>query len=147
MNRYDSIKRKLALSLAHGKAKIENATHGEFIKQTNEVQFILAYVVLTRPSFVDEDYRNWLVEKAGLGTLINLFRACIRRTPSMYLLFLQLQKYKKDRDRLAHKMFSPKKLTPAESERALSIGEEILKRLYKLAKIPKRPRSTISKNI
>jgi hypothetical protein len=140
MDKADKIKKKLVLSMIRGRETSENAKYGAFIKQTNEVHFFLAHVSLLRSSFIDNDYRNWLVEKAGLGTLINIFRASANKTASMYSLFLQLQEYKKSRDRLAHKMFSAKKLTPTECEAALTLGKKILKRLYVLGKIPKRLR-------
>ncbi len=143
MDKADKIKRRIAESMVRGRRASENAKYGEFIQQTNEVQFLLAHVVLLRSSFIDKDYQNWLIEKTGLGTLINLFRACVRRTPAMYGLFLGLQQYKKDRDRLAHKMFSAKKLTPAECKRALVLGQYLLMRLYDLGKIPKKIRRRI----
>ncbi len=138
MDKADKIKKRLAESMVRGQRTMENAKYGSFIKQTNEVQFLLAFVVLLRSTFIDKNYENWVFEKAGLGTLINLFRACARRMPTMYMLLLQLQRYKRDRDRLAHKMFTTNKLTPEECKTALVLGDHILQRLYRLAKIPKR---------
>lgn len=118
----------------------ESQKYGEFIKQTNEVQYLLALVILRQSTFVDDDYVDWLSEKAGLGTLINLYRASAKHSVSSFALFKQLKQYKKDRDRLAHKMFTPKKLTPTECETSIHLGDKILKTLYRSAKIPSKLR-------
>ena len=128
--------------MVRGRMSVENAKYGELIKQTNEVQFLLARVVLLRSTFVDKDYQN-LLERATFGTLINLFKACAQATPSMYGLLSQLQQYKTYRDRLAHKMFSAKKLTPTECKDTLILGRYILAKLYPLGKIPKKLRPKI----
>jgi hypothetical protein len=139
MNNAEKLKRKIAESMVRGQKYRANAKYGEFVVQSNEVQYMLALVVLLRSSFTDKDYENWLYEKAGLGTLISQFKACAHRTPSMYQLLLQLKDYKKFRDRLAHKMFSSKtKLTLVECEKAIALGEKIIPKLYRLAKIPKK---------
>ena len=144
MNKADKIKRRMAESMVRGRKNMENAKYGEFVIQTNEVQYFLALAVLMRSSFVDNEYKNWLFDRAELGTLIGLFRVCARLTPSMYALFMQLQQYKKDRNRLAHKMFLSKtRLTPAECEKAIALGQEILKKLYALAKISRRKKAGI----
>lgn len=127
--------------MVRGKKALENQRYGEFIKQTNEVQYMLAYVVLIRSAFIDKKYKDFLIERAELGILIHLFRACIRPTPSTYKLFLRLQKYKKDRDTLAHKMFSVDKLTPQQCNYAIIQGKNILTKLYDLGKIPNKLRS------
>lgn len=44
------------MSMIRGRKTSENAKYGEFIKQTNEVQFLLAHVVFLRSSFIDKDY-------------------------------------------------------------------------------------------
>jgi len=142
MNKADKIKRKMAESMVRGRTSAENAKYGDLIKQTNEVQFLLAHVVLLRSTFIDKDYQN-LLERATFGTLINLFKACAKATPSMYSLLLLLQRYKKNRDRLAHKMFSANKLTPAECKDTLILGRHILTKLYVLGKIPKKLRPKI----
>ena len=132
----------MAESMVRGRKNMENAKYGEFIQQTNEVQFLLAHFILLRSAFTDKSYKD-LLERATFGKLINFFKACASVTPSMYKLLLQLQKYKKDRDRLAHKMFSAQKLTPTECEQALVLGQHILEKLYNLDKIPKRLRPSI----
>ncbi len=97
---------------------------------------------MLRSGFIDKNYLD-LLERATFGTLINLFKACARPTASMHKLLLQLQQYKKDRDKLAHKMFSAEKLTPIECKNAIVLGEDILEKLYDLIKIPKRLRRRI----
>lgn len=141
MENYENFKKRLAKSIIQGQINYENQKYGEFIKQTNEVQTILTVVIIMRSSIPDKSYTDNLYTKE-LGGLINLFQACAPRTPFAYALFLKLKKYQNDRNRLAHKMFSDKKLTPAECDEAISSGEYILDSLYKLAKIKKslRPR-------
>ena len=134
MNNVDTLKKRMAQSMVRGQINLENQKYGEFIKQTNEVQVFLAVVILKKSSLPDNDYMENLFGKE-FGPLISLFQACAPRTITSYQLLLKLKKYQKDRNRLAHKMFSSKKLTPTECDAAIKEGELILIILRKMTKI------------
>ena len=131
----DKIKKEFIEELVQNQANLENQKYGEFIKQTGEVQLFLALAVLQYSSFPDKGYIDHLFDRAELGTLIGLFQACAKKQPASYLLVLSLKRYNEHRRRLAHKMFSSKKLTPVECEAAIIEGKHILTMLRKLAKL------------
>jgi len=60
------------------------------------------------------------------GPLITLYQACCGSTPRMLALLRELKDYQDKRNRLAHKMFSEKRLTPKECGRSLARGKEII---------------------
>lgn len=82
--------KKLIEGLIASKRAEENRKYGEFIIQTNEVQFLLSFIVLKRTSLPDKKYIEDL-EKSELGILIKLFQACGNKTPQMFELMLNLK--------------------------------------------------------
>ena len=136
-NSVNRVKKHLMDSMIAGQRYAENAKYGAFIVQTNEVQLKLALAVLQRSGLPDKDYVEKL-ERSELGPLLNLYKACVKTVSSAAVtLVLDLGTYKGYRNRLAHKMFQGKRLTPAECEKAIKLGETILRRLNQLVGIYK----------
>lgn len=122
----ESAREKLIKLIIEGQKSEENKKFGEFIIQTNEVQFYLSLLVLSQSSVSDKKYYED-IKNSTFGPIINLFCACAKKEESVFELIKRLREYKSQRDRLAHKMFSDKKLTKKECELAISNGEKILK--------------------
>ena len=135
MTSLDKLKRKIAESMARGRIGLENQKYGELVIQTNKVQFFLTLVVIQKSSLPDKAYMDNLFERAELGNIISLFQASAHRTVASYKLLVALKKYNDIRRRLAHKMYSSKRLTLAECNPAILEGERILKTLERMAKI------------
>lgn len=108
----------------------ENSKYGQFIIQTNEVQFYLTYIIFSRVLVPTKIFIKYL-QGLTLGSLINYFRMCLRNSFELGLAD-SLGEYNKDRNTLAHKMFSNKKLTPKECELSIVLGDKLLKALIKL---------------
>jgi hypothetical protein len=137
------VKQRLVESLIAGQRNAENAKYGAFIVQTNEVQLKLALAVLQRSGLPDKDYVEKL-ERSELGPLLNLYKACVKTiSPAATTLVRDLGTYKGYRNRLAHKMFEGKRLTPAECEEAIKLGESILRRLNQLVGIYKNAKPRV----
>lgn len=135
---HSDIKRKMASKMFSYKHFSENSKFGEFIIQTNEVQFMLALAIFKCPFLID-DIREELFEKNGLGTLINKFKKCTKKRSDIEkLLFSDLTKYNTKRNKLAHKMYSSEKLTSKECARAIQDGEMVLKTLYSITDSQRR---------
>ncbi|MDD3607736.1 MAG: hypothetical protein PHQ20_02980 [Candidatus Moranbacteria bacterium] len=124
----EDIKQKLAKSIIAGRKREENKKFGEFIVQSNEIQFYLSNLLLFRSSYPDKKYRED-IERVQFGSLINLFCACAKRETGEAVLIPKLREYIKQRNKLAHKMYTVNKLTKKDCEIALSEGEKILKGL------------------
>ncbi|MCX6759442.1 MAG: hypothetical protein NT012_02675 [Candidatus Nealsonbacteria bacterium] len=124
----ESAREKLIKLIVAGQKSEENKKFGEFIVQTNKVQFYLSILVVLQSFFPDKKYREY-VEGAEFGSVINLFCACGKNEEGTVKFIKRLRKYKKQRNRLAHKMFSAEKLTKKECEQAIIEGEKILKDL------------------
>ena len=110
----------------------EDAKFGKLIIQTNEVHYYLSCIVLINSALPDKDYEDYLFEASELGALINLFNAASKRLFMAGQLIPKLKKYNKNRNKLAHKMFSNKRLTEKECLGTLTEGEEIIKSLKML---------------
>ncbi len=109
----------------------ENKKYGELILQTNEVQSRLAAAIILNSSCPDKKYSERIIGMT-MGSLITLAQACILLSIRDLAL---LKEYKKDRDKLAHKMYTSNKLYPSDCIKVLSRGEEILALLEKVIKI------------
>ncbi len=110
-----------------------NSKYGEFIVQTNEVHFWLSLLILTRSHIPNKKFLDYLLSLT-LGSLIGHFRVCAKNNIPETNLLGYLDKYKKYRDRLAHKMISPKKLTEKECNQAIKLGKKLWAELNALAK-------------
>lgn len=136
-------KRRLVDSIIAGQRNVENAKYGAFIVQTNEVQLKLALAILQRSGLPDKDYINKL-ERSELGPLLGLWKACVKTiSPAAVTLVRDLGTYKDYRNRLAHKMFKGERLTPAECQEAIKLGESILRRLNQLVGIYKNAKPRV----
>lgn len=135
MTSLDKLKRRMVASTVRAKKNLENQKYGEFIVQTNKVQVLLALAVLRRSSLPDKPYIEYLFERAEFGVLIGLFQTSAPKTFASYKLLLALKRYNEIRRRLAHKMYSPKRLTPEDCTSAILEGEAILMVLRRIAKI------------
>lgn len=122
----DDITKKLVQSMVAAKKRAENQKFGEFIIQTNKIQFYLSQLVILRSSYADKEYMDY-IERIQFGPLIALFCACAKRETGETILIPELRKYQEKRNRLAHKMFTAKKLTKEECEKTIIEGEKILK--------------------
>jgi len=120
----DEAREKFIKMFKSAKKAEENRKFGELILQSNEVQFYLYWLVVLNSSFPDEIYLKSL-ERMEFGNLINLFCACAKRHET--IIIKKLREYKDKRNRLAHKMYTSKKLTKIECEKTIEDGKEILK--------------------
>jgi hypothetical protein len=111
---------------------VENSKYGQFIIQTNEVQFYLNLVVLLRTYAPNKKIRDYL-ERLELGNLIGCFRICTKN-PTELALADALNNYKDSRNALAHKMFTNRKLTVKECELSIELGKELLIGLKRIIK-------------
>ena len=122
-----SAKGKLIEMIVERNRISENAKYGEFIIQTNEVQFYLVVAIVLRiykptKKLIDNLYGS------TLGKLIFYFRILAKNSTDLVLIDA-LNRYKDSRDALAHKMFSSKKLTTKECELSIDLGKELLMKL------------------
>ncbi len=122
-------KQEIIQMMLEGGIREENQRYGEFIIQTNKVQFHLSALVILRSGYPDKKFRD-RVEVMTFGALINLYNVCAGSGEG--LLIKRLRSYKDCRDRLAHKMYGKHKLTKAECERAIAEGEQLAKALKSL---------------
>ena len=109
----------------------KNAAYGQFIIQTNEVQYKLAFIVFIYSSFPEKSHMDYLFGKTTFGPLIGLFQSCAPKNPEMYQLLRNLKEYKKLRDQLAHRMYSSERLTHPGCKAAITIGKRILRLMDK----------------
>lgn len=120
------------------KGKIEqiriyrNSKYGQFIIQTNEVQFYLTQLILLRTVLCSKKLRKYL-EESTFGSLINCFRVCVKNSSELSLSD-DMESYNKSRNALAHKMYTKKKLTEADCESSIKLGEKIIAELKFLLK-------------
>ena len=91
----------------------ENQKFGEFIIQANKIQAYLSTLVILRSSYADKEYMDY-IERIQFGPLIALFCACAKRETGEVVLIPELRKYQEKRNKLAHKIFTAKKLTQEE---------------------------------
>jgi hypothetical protein len=133
MSKTEEVKKKIVDRMVKAKENFKNQKYGEFIIQTNNIQFYLLNLILLRSGFLDNDYKNY-VERATLGQLIFLFCACINKNTKEILLIPKLKEYQEKRNKLAHKMYTLKKLTMPECEQAIKDGEKLEKALDFLLK-------------
>lgn len=126
MSNIEENKKKIIERLILNQRKNENSKYGEFIIQTNKVQFYLVLLILTKAIRPNKKLKNNL-ERLELGHLIGYFRVCAKSSDEVALI-QSLEKYKDSRNALAHRMFiKDKKLTIRECELSIQLGEEILK--------------------
>lgn len=122
----DRTNEKLIKIFISAKKAEENRKFGEFIVQSNRIQFYLSTLLLFRSSFADKKYIEY-IENTLFSNLIHLFCACAKKETGEALLIPRLRKYNDERNRLAHKMYTTKKLTKEECQKAIKGGEQILK--------------------
>ena len=121
---YVKSRKELIERIAEGANLRKNAKYGEFIIQANEVHFYLVKLIFLR-SFDQGKGFEKILEGAQLGHLIGYLRVCAKTDSDIVLLEL-ISDYKDKRNALAHKMFTNKKLTPQECEKALKLGKRII---------------------
>lgn len=110
----------------------DNATYGEFILQTNKVQYYLVKLIFLRSFDPSKTFEKYL-ERSQLGQLISYLNICAQTELDMDLVS-KITGYKDKRDALAHKMFTSKKLTIIECKQAISQGDAIIEYLIKSLK-------------
>jgi len=125
-------KRNRSLSFA---PETENETFGKFILQTNEVQTTLAIVIFLYSLQKNKKYGKSLFKRRTLGTLIAMFKNCIKKTTKTRELLLVLKDYNRQRRIIAHEMYlSEKRFNQKDAEQAMKTGKNILKALDILIK-------------
>lgn len=103
----------------------QNSKYGEFIVQTNEIQFYLVLLVLYRAPWVGKNFKK-LLERSTFDNLINYF-TLTAQTRVERSLTITLKNYKDSRNALAHKIFTNEKLTVKECENSIELGHELLR--------------------
>jgi hypothetical protein len=124
----DDITKKLVQSMVLAKRRLESQKFGDFIIQANKIQFYLSNLVILRSSYCDKEYLD-KIESGILGQIINLFCSCAKTETGEFLLIPKLRKHNKIRNKFAHKIHSPTKLTKDELQSAVLLGNDILKSL------------------
>ncbi len=120
----ENIKKKLIERMIEQKLIRRNSKYGQFIIQTNEVQIYLLCVILKRIILPNKKLIECL-EKQTLGELIHNFRICVKNSIELSITE-DLKQYNEKRVVLAHKMYTAKKLTEADCELALKLGNKLL---------------------
>jgi hypothetical protein len=131
MSTLEEKKKELARRMVNARKNFENQRYGEFIIQTNSIQFYLSNLILLRSGILNKDYKN-SVEGSTLGQLITLFCACGKKEEG--ILMPKLKEYQEKRNKLAHKMHTLKKLTVNDCEQAIEEGKKLEKALDCLLK-------------
>lgn len=135
-DKFKDRKARIVKILMESQHMMDNSKYGEFIIQTNEVQFYLVGLVFLRAYKFNEKLLKHL-EGLTFGRLIEIFRFCLRTQTESELLE-PLKKYNESRNALAHRMFTKGKLTMKECELSLNLGRVILEAMtdiYKKYKI------------
>lgn len=127
---YKSSRKKIIEIMVEQSQIGKNSKYGEFIIQTNKIQFLLIGLISLRVCCPDKKNKNELAQLT-LGSLIVCFRICAKN-PAELELVKDLEDYKKMRNKLAHKMFTDKKLTTKECELAIEMGNELITVLRKI---------------
>jgi len=131
-NKISKNARKLPESFFKKISESKNSKYGQFIIQTNEVQFYLIFLIILKTVLPGKKLKECL-EEYTLGKLIYKFKT-FANEPLKLSLIESLKKYNESRNSLAHKMFTREKLTEKECELSIELGEEILWGLKFLSK-------------
>ncbi|MFA6077326.1 MAG: hypothetical protein WC735_04620 [Candidatus Paceibacterota bacterium] len=126
----ENLKKEVVRRMVERTIEKENSKYGKFIIQTNEVQLCLVSLIHLRSFYPVESLEEQL-ERLELGNLITCFRICVKNIPELALVD-SLKSYKDKRNKLAHKMFTDKKLTTKECESAIELGNKLIDELKKL---------------
>jgi hypothetical protein len=108
------------------KNSLQSRKFGDFIIQSNKIQFYLSNLILLRSSYPDKKYQDML-ESVMMGQLIDLFCACARKDNGENVLIPKLRRYKTIRNRFAHKIHTYSDLSDQELQVAVTLGNEIFK--------------------
>lgn len=127
---YANNKQKIIETMISQQRIVRNSKYGEFIIQSNEVQFYLVFFIKLTATKINKKLSKD-VEGSTLGTLINYFQLCIK-TEDEKLLIGGLLKYNESRNSLAHKMFTDKMLTERECNVSIELGDTLLTILKEL---------------
>ena len=111
---------------------LRHSKYGQFIIQTNEVQFYLISLIFLRTILPSKKLKQYL-ERLTLGNLINCFRICVKNSVEASLVD-GLEIYNNKRNALAHKMYTNKKLTETDCKLSIKLGEKLLTKLKSLIK-------------
>ena len=107
-----------------------NSKYGKFIIQSNEVQRTLTLLVAYRSYNPTKKIKEKL-ERLELGSLIECFRVSLKNQPEL-VLYGSLKKYQDARNALAHKMYTKDRLTVQECEKAISLGDAIIRHIQEI---------------
>ena len=127
----EKLKKELVLRMVKNQQAFQNQKFGEFIIQSNNIQFYLSNLIILRASFPDKEFAD-KIESGTLGQIINLFCACAQRESGEAYLIPELRKHSKIRNRFAHKIHTPANLTKDELQKAVELGNKILKALIEI---------------
>ncbi len=128
MNQLEKKKQEIAKKMIGFQRGSEYRKYGELILQANKIQFLLIAAIILNSRCLSKKYCDELSTKT-LGSLIIISQSCI---PWATDALAKLNKYNLNRNRLAHKMYTPKKLTLSDCDKTLTGGKNIIVLLTKM---------------
>jgi hypothetical protein len=131
MKNLEKKKKEMAEKMLGLQKGSENKKYGEFILQTNKVQYKLNTAIMLNSVCLDKKYCDQLLGLT-MGSLITVAQACISFSEEDLEM---LRKYVEARNKLSHKMFTLKHLNVSECTKALESGEKIIIKLDKLIEV------------
>jgi hypothetical protein len=123
----DEMVKDFVEDMVHAQQNFDNQKYGEFIIQTNRVQFYLTLLIQLRCFVVDDEFRKHL-ERSQFGQLIGYFNVCARDSSELKTVE-GLRIYNESRNALAHKMFTDKKLSTKECVASIEVGDSLIRYL------------------
>ncbi len=126
----ENIKEKIIERMAEDRRIHENSKYGELIIQANKVHLYLQWLVLARSTVPSKKLMERL-EILQFRDLIGCFHGHAKNKEELNLI-CSLDIYRENRNRLAHKMFTNKKLSPKECDQSIQLGNNIIKSLNNL---------------
>lgn len=102
---------------------LQNSKYGQLVIQANEIQLWLTLLFTLRATTHTKKFFEYL-QQLQFGSIINGFKICSNSDEKS--LANDLKSYSKNRNKLAHKMYTEKRLTETECESSIKLGEKLL---------------------
>ncbi|MES2409613.1 MAG: hypothetical protein V4509_04945 [Patescibacteria group bacterium] len=131
-DQYEKFKKEFIKTKIRNQRALESQKFGDFILQSNNIQFYLSQLVILRASFPDKEYVE-KIESGTLGQIINLFCACCKTETGEHTLIPKLRSHNKIRNKFAHKVLITTIPTNNELKKSIELGNDILKALILIA--------------
>ncbi len=122
---YETLRRKMAQTMALNQRSLGIQKFGSFILQTNKIQFYLSRLVILRSSYPDKEYVS-KIESMTLGQVVNLFCACAQKETGEFILIPKLRKHNKIRNKFVHKVLIDFMPNDEDLKNAIELGNEII---------------------